>query len=182
MPRSTRSMAKTWQKRSSVEQPTYFSHMAQRAKRVSYSTSHSETLAAISGLETATLVSLRLAELLMPEKKPTLQQLAALQEKGIPYLSNRLLHRLQRLLVIDSWYNSTSSRSKSTNLHPSLQRGENPRKSSMDHFDPNRIYDLRRLDKGHDIKTFAGTDDDRNRLLPQQDWSCNRSTTPSDDH
>ena len=60
--------------------------MAQKAKRVSYSTSHSETLAAISGLETVTLVSLRLAELLMPEKKPTLQQLAALQEKGIPYL------------------------------------------------------------------------------------------------
>ena len=62
-----------------------FSH-GSKAKRVSYSTSHSETLAAISGLETATLVSLRLAELLMPEKKPTLQQLAALQEKGIPYL------------------------------------------------------------------------------------------------
>ena len=55
-----------------------FSH-GSKAKRVSYPTSHSETLAAVSGLETATLVSLRLAELLMPEKKPTLQQLAALQ-------------------------------------------------------------------------------------------------------
>ena len=62
-----------------------FAHGA-RAKRVSYSTSHSETLAAISGLETATLVSLRLAELLTSTLKPTLQQLAALQERGVPYL------------------------------------------------------------------------------------------------
>ena len=62
-----------------------FAHGA-RAKRVSYSTSHSETLAAISGLETATLVSLRLAELLSTSLKPTLQQLSALQESGVPYL------------------------------------------------------------------------------------------------
>ena len=57
-----------------------------KAKRVSYSTSHSETLAAMSGLETASLVSLRLAELLSPVRKPTLQQLAALQERGVPFL------------------------------------------------------------------------------------------------
>ena len=57
-----------------------------KCKRVSYSTSHSETLAAISGLESASLVSLRLAEILHPTTKPTLQQLAALQEKGVPYL------------------------------------------------------------------------------------------------
>ena len=62
-----------------------FAHGA-RAKRISYSTSHSETLAAISGLETASLVALRLAELLSPIKKPSLQQLAALQEAGVPFL------------------------------------------------------------------------------------------------
>jgi hypothetical protein len=117
-----------------------FSH-GSKAKRVSYSTSHSETLAAISGLEAATLVSLRLAELLMPEKKPTLQQLAALQEKGIPYLPIDSYTDCRDFLVIDSWNHRTSSRSKSANLHPGLQRGENTRKSSMDHPDPNRIYD-----------------------------------------
>lgn len=62
-----------------------FSHGA-KAKRTSYSTSNSETLAAISGLETASLVALRLAELLVPMEKPTLLQLAALQEAGAPFL------------------------------------------------------------------------------------------------
>ncbi len=57
-----------------------------KSKRVSYSTSHSETLAAISGLETASLVALRLSEIFSKQVKPTLQELAALQEKGIPYL------------------------------------------------------------------------------------------------
>ena len=57
-----------------------------KAKRISYSTSHAETLAAIAGLETSSLVCLRLAELLLPEKKPSLQKLAALQEKGVPFL------------------------------------------------------------------------------------------------
>jgi len=109
-----------------------FSH-GSKAKRVSYSTSHSETLAAISGLEAATL--------LMPEKKPTLQQLAALQEKGIPYLPIDSYTDCRDFLVIDSWNHRTSSRSKSANLHPGLQRGENTRKSSMDHPDPNRIFD-----------------------------------------
>ena len=46
-----------------------------KSKRISYSTSHAETLAAMSGLEISTLVSLRLAELLLPDRKPTLQQL-----------------------------------------------------------------------------------------------------------
>jgi hypothetical protein len=62
-----------------------FAHGA-RAKRISYSTSHSETLAAISGLETASLVALRLAELPSPTRKPSLQQLAALQEAGVLFL------------------------------------------------------------------------------------------------
>eukprot|EP00435_Cladocopium_sp_Y103_P047711 s140_g14.t1 len=62
-----------------------FAHGA-KPKRISYSTSHSETLAAMSGLETASLVSLRLAELLCTNPKPTLQQLAALQERGVPFL------------------------------------------------------------------------------------------------
>ena len=57
-----------------------------KAKRICYSTSHAETLAAISGLETSTLVSLRLAEIMMKDRKPTLQQLAALQEGGVDFL------------------------------------------------------------------------------------------------
>ena len=57
-----------------------------KSKRISYSTSHAETRAAMAGLETSTLVSLRLAELLLPDKKPTLPKLAALQEQGVPFL------------------------------------------------------------------------------------------------
>ena len=53
-----------------------------RSKRISYSTSHGETLAAINGMESASLVALRVSELLLPDGKPSLQQLAALQEGG----------------------------------------------------------------------------------------------------
>eukprot|EP00435_Cladocopium_sp_Y103_P048511 s541_g14.t1 len=53
-----------------------------RAKRISYSTSHGETLAAINGMETSSLVSLRIGELISKSKRPTLQELAALQEHG----------------------------------------------------------------------------------------------------
>ena len=53
-----------------------------KAKRVSYSTSHGETLAAMNGLECATLISTRLSEISHGHKQPTLQQLLAIQEKG----------------------------------------------------------------------------------------------------
>ncbi|CAE7557756.1 RE2, partial [Symbiodinium sp. CCMP2456] len=54
-----------------------------KAKRISYSTSHAETLAAVSGLEAGTLVSVRLAELLYSPEPPTLQSLIAQQERGV---------------------------------------------------------------------------------------------------
>ncbi|CAE7272753.1 RE1 [Symbiodinium natans] len=61
-------------------------HMqSNKAKRVSYSTSHGETLAAINGLECATLVSTRLAEITYGGKAPTIQQLLATQERGCVY-------------------------------------------------------------------------------------------------
>ena len=53
-----------------------------KAKRISYSTSHGETLAAITGLESSTMVSTRLAEVTYGSVKPTLLQLLAVQEKG----------------------------------------------------------------------------------------------------
>ena len=59
-----------------------WSHGA-KAKRISYSTSHAETLAAVSGLEAGTLVSVRLAELLYSPRPPTLQGLIAQQERGV---------------------------------------------------------------------------------------------------
>eukprot|EP00435_Cladocopium_sp_Y103_P008328 s555_g2.t1 len=62
-----------------------WSHGA-KAKRISYSTSHAETLAAISGHEAAVLVSVRISEMLHKVKSPTLQQLAAIQETGNPQL------------------------------------------------------------------------------------------------
>ena len=57
-----------------------------KAKRISYSTSHAETLAAVSGLEASTLVSVRLAELWYLRNRPSLQMLIAAQEQGLPRL------------------------------------------------------------------------------------------------
>ena len=57
-----------------------------KAKRISYSTSHAETLAAISGLEAGSLLVVRLAELLHVPMKPTIQSLTAAQEFGMSNL------------------------------------------------------------------------------------------------
>ncbi|OLQ01786.1 hypothetical protein AK812_SmicGene15471 [Symbiodinium microadriaticum] len=54
-----------------------------KAKRISYSTSHAETLAAISGLEASSLVTVRLAELLYMKEKPTVTSLLKAQEAGL---------------------------------------------------------------------------------------------------
>ena len=62
-----------------------WSHGA-KAKRISYSTSHAETLAGISGVEASVMVSVRISELLHPDAQPTLQQLASIQEMGNPQL------------------------------------------------------------------------------------------------
>ena len=57
-----------------------------KAKRISYSTSHAETLAGISGLEAASLVSVRLAELFYLGRPASLQALIACQEYGVENL------------------------------------------------------------------------------------------------
>ena len=57
-----------------------------KAKRVSYSTSHAETLSMVGGLETATLCMLRLAEMMHPKKEPSIQDLIEIQESGHPNL------------------------------------------------------------------------------------------------
>ena len=56
-----------------------------KAKRISYSTSHAETLAAISGLEASAMIMVRLAELHFIAK-PTIQSLLAAQEHGLKEL------------------------------------------------------------------------------------------------
>ena len=53
-----------------------------KAKRVSYSTSHAETLSAVNGLETSGMVATRLTEMWLPDKKPSLQLLTQQQEAG----------------------------------------------------------------------------------------------------
>ena len=58
-----------------------FAHGA-KAKRVSYSTSHGETLAMASALEAGTLCMVRLSEMMHPKIAPTLQDLIELQEHG----------------------------------------------------------------------------------------------------
>ena len=57
-----------------------------KAKRISYSTSHAETLAAVSGMETDSLVSVRLAEILFVPSRPSLQSLLICQEQGVKQL------------------------------------------------------------------------------------------------
>ncbi|CAE7024435.1 fumA, partial [Symbiodinium sp. KB8] len=57
-----------------------------KAKRISYSTSHAETLAGISGLEASTLVAVRIAEMFYLRRPASLQALIACQEYGVPQL------------------------------------------------------------------------------------------------
>ena len=53
-----------------------------KAKRVSYSTSHGETLSMVNGLESSTLCMLRLAEMMHPKREPTIKDLISIQEAG----------------------------------------------------------------------------------------------------
>ena len=55
-----------------------------KAKRISYSTSHAETLSMIGGLEASTMIMIRLSELHHPSAQPTVKQLIQVQEQGDP--------------------------------------------------------------------------------------------------
>ena len=55
-----------------------------KAKRVSYSTSHAETLSMVNALESSTLITTRLTELAHHLVSPTIAQLTELQEHGNP--------------------------------------------------------------------------------------------------
>eukprot|EP00434_Breviolum_minutum_P045371 symbB.v1.2.040657.t1/scaffold7413.1/size11421/1 len=61
-------------------------HSGSKAKRVSYSTSHAETLSMVGGMEASTLIMVRLAEIMHKEKAPTLAQLTKIQEEGVKQL------------------------------------------------------------------------------------------------
>ncbi len=56
--------------------------ISRKAKRISYSTSHAETLSACGGLELGQLIALRLAEVLSRVKKFNAEQMIALGERG----------------------------------------------------------------------------------------------------
>ena len=58
-----------------------YSHGA-KSKRISYSTSHGETLAMVNALEASTLCMIRLSEIMRAAKKPSLQQLIEIQSQG----------------------------------------------------------------------------------------------------
>ena len=53
-----------------------------KAKRVSYSTSHAETLSMVNGMETTTLIMVRLAEIMHKNHGLTIKQLIKIQENG----------------------------------------------------------------------------------------------------
>jgi hypothetical protein len=57
-----------------------------KAKRISYSTSHAETLSMVNGTESTTLVMVRLSEMMHISLKPTLKELVDIQEIGSPAL------------------------------------------------------------------------------------------------
>ena len=57
-----------------------------KAKRVSYSTSHAETLSMVGGVEASTLVMIRLTEIDMVSSQPTIKELIKIQEQGNPKL------------------------------------------------------------------------------------------------
>ena len=57
-----------------------------KAKRISYSTSHAETLSMVNGTESTTLVMVRLSEMMHISLKPTLKELVDIQENGNPAL------------------------------------------------------------------------------------------------
>ena len=57
-----------------------------KAKRISYSTSHAETLSMVGGMEASTLVMVRLAEFHHPKLQPSIKDLIQVQEEGDPKL------------------------------------------------------------------------------------------------
>ena len=57
-----------------------------KAKRISYSTSHAETLSMVGGMEASTLVMVRLAEFHHPKPQPSIKELIQVQEEGDPRL------------------------------------------------------------------------------------------------
>ena len=112
-----------------------------RSKRVSYSTSHSETLAAMSGLETASLVALRLSEMFSKQLKPTLQELAALQEEGIPYLPIDACTDCRNFYSLTTGGSrSSTTRSITTGLHPGSPRSTIGWKTEMDGPDSYTVH------------------------------------------
>ena len=57
-----------------------------KAKRISYSTSHAETLSMVNGMESTVLVMVRLSEMMHISLQPTLKELVDIQENGNPAL------------------------------------------------------------------------------------------------
>ena len=57
-----------------------------KAKRISYSTSHAETLSMVNGIESSTLVMVRLSEMMHWHPSPTIKELSEIQENGNPVL------------------------------------------------------------------------------------------------
>ena len=57
-----------------------------KAKRISYSTSHAETLSMVNGLESTVLILIRLSEMMHTSNSPTIKELTAIQESGNPLL------------------------------------------------------------------------------------------------
>ena len=148
----------------------------QRPRRICYSTSHAETLAAISGLETSTLVSLRLAEILMKERKPTLQQLAALQEGGVEFLPVDSYTDCKDFFSLTTGATALPQ-DKSQRIYILAHREARIKgRLQMDHPGAHGVHDSRPFDQKYVLKATSWTDGRRRSSLLQQGWSPNSSS------
>ena len=111
-------------------------HMqSNKAKRVSYSTSHGETLAAINGLECATLVSTRLAEITYGGKAPTIPAAIGCTRKRMCLFSRGHAYGCKGLLGVEHRCQGSSSGQVSAVIHTGSPRGTLIRAHSLGYFD-----------------------------------------------
>lgn len=99
------------------------------SKRISYSTSHPETLSMVNGVESITLVMVRLSEMMHISIKPTLKGLVEVQENGNPALPSDFYmvctgqqalpqDKTQRLYVLGIREGRLTGRTRITSLIP----------------------------------------------------------------
>ena len=157
-----------------------WSHGA-KAKRVSYSTSHAETLAAIGGLETVSLVAVRLSELMFKKGQPTLKDLMAIQENGNPDLPVDAMTDCRDFFELDRGQDAATGQG-STSLCPGTQGGAHLWKDPLDGVGSDTKYDGGRTHQADGLSTSDVSDVMWHGYIQERGESSSSSTTPSAHH